>query len=143
MAMKEFIRTGAYGLIIQEGQILLVRQTSGPHCDLWHLPGGGIEFSETPLQALHRELLEEAAIETKDPVFLTILSHHGENKACIEPYRYHYIGIIYRLHSVIPTAHIPEDEAKWFPIASLDLIQTTSFVQQLQAQQFFLNGSSQ
>lgn len=135
--MKELIRTGAYGLIVQDGQVLLVRQALGPYLGLWHLPGGGIEFSETPLQALHRELLEEAAVKTKDPVFLTILSDHGETKPGPEPYRYHYIGIIYRLHTLFPTSHVPEDEARWFPVASLDLSQTTPFVRQLGAKEFF------
>lgn len=130
MAIKQFIRTGAYALIIQDAQILLSRKTAGPHIDLWDLPGGGIEFSETPLQALHRELLEETALTTTNPTLLTILSNHGEH----ESYRYHHLGIIYRLHNITPTSHTPQEETRWFPISSLHTAQITPFVRQLLAQ---------
>ena len=135
--MKELMRTGAYGVIVREGKILLVRQVVGPYVNLWHLPGGGIEFAETPLQALDRELLEEVAIQTKDPLFLTILSDHGEHKSSSGPYRYHYLGIIYRLPHIFPLPQVPEDESKWFPIASLSLFETTPFVRQLYISQLF------
>lgn len=131
--IKQFIRTGAYALIIQDGQIFLTRKTAGPHIHQWDLPGGGIEFSETPLQALHRELLEEAALKTTDPTLLTILTNHGEHP----DYRYHHIGIIYRLHNIIPTDHSPEEEGRWFPLSNLDHTQLTPFVLQLISQKFF------
>lgn len=133
MMIKQFIRPGAYALIIQNDQILLGRKTAGPHIHLWDLPGGGIEYSETPLQALHRELLEELAIRTTDPTLLTILTVHGEHPDPT-PYRYHHLGIIYRVHDIIPTDHTPEEETRWFPIQTLDPAQVTPFVRQLLAQ---------
>lgn len=126
--MKDFIRTGAYALILREGHILLTYITSGPLKGLWHLPGGGIEFSETPLQALHRELMEEAGLKLFDPTLLTVVSNYSA-----EP-RYHYVGLVYRVSTFTPTETVPQDEAKWFALDTLDFSQTTPFVQQLREQ---------
>ncbi len=47
-------RPGAYGVLLRDGAVLLAEQRG----DLL-LPGGGIDRGETPLRALHREVLEE------------------------------------------------------------------------------------
>jgi len=50
-------RPGAYAVIL-DGARLLVTEQAEPGPEL-QLPGGGIDPGETPLQALHREALEE------------------------------------------------------------------------------------
>ncbi|MBE6157098.1 MAG: NUDIX domain-containing protein [Firmicutes bacterium] len=64
--VKEFKQFGAYGLILEDNQILLIKKVSGPYDGKLDLPGGTIEFGETPEVALKRELLEEVGIEIKD-----------------------------------------------------------------------------
>ena len=57
--MKEFKQLGAYGLIVKDDKILLIRKFGGPYDGKLDLPGGTIEFGEKPAQTLKRELEEE------------------------------------------------------------------------------------
>lgn len=50
---------GARALVIKKDQILLVRHTYGQG---WFSVGGTVDFGETPLQCLERELQEEVEI---------------------------------------------------------------------------------
>jgi len=64
--MKEFKQLGAYGLIIEDNKILLIKKSGGPYDGKLDLPGGTIEFCERPEEALKRELLEEVGIEVSE-----------------------------------------------------------------------------
>mgnify|MGYP003295650759 CR=1 FL=1 len=60
--MKEYKQLGSYGLIIKNDKILLIKKSGGPYDGKLDLPGGTIEFCETPEEALIRELKEEVGI---------------------------------------------------------------------------------
>lgn len=64
--MKEYKQLGAYGIIIKDEQILLIKKSGGPYDGKLDLPGGTIEFCEKPEEALKRELMEEVGIEIKE-----------------------------------------------------------------------------
>jgi len=57
-----FYRISVKALILNENhEFLLIRQEDGR----WDLPGGGLDFGESPHQCLERELQEEMGLSPK------------------------------------------------------------------------------
>ena len=55
--VRHRMRPGAYGVVVRGGEVLLaLNESPGEEVAL---PGGGIDPGESPLQALHREAMEE------------------------------------------------------------------------------------
>jgi 8-oxo-dGTP diphosphatase len=81
-------RIGAYGILRQEDQILLCHLTNSGS---WTLPGGGIEFGESPEEAMVREVHEETGFHV---VALNLL---GINSFTIkkDTRHFHSIQIVY------------------------------------------------
>lgn len=63
--VKYRLRPGAYAVLPRGGAVLLTAQL-GDDLDI-QLPGGGIEFGESTLQGLHREVLEETGWRIAGP----------------------------------------------------------------------------
>ena len=61
--MKKIKHIGSYGLILDANKILLISKKGGPYDGKLDLPGGTIEYGETPEEALVRELKEEVGID--------------------------------------------------------------------------------
>lgn len=61
---RERTRVAAYALVTdEEGRVLLCRTAPGVVAEpVWLLPGGGLEFGESPEAAVVRELEEEAGL---------------------------------------------------------------------------------
>lgn len=53
-------------IVIKDGALLAMHRNKFGH-EYYTLVGGGIDFGETPLQALHRELQEETGVAVTNP----------------------------------------------------------------------------
>jgi len=109
------IRPGAYGLIVEGGDALLTGQADVGGLDI-QLPGGGIDPGESPLQALHRECLEETGwrieIETRLGayrrfVYMPEYDMHAE-KIC-------HIYLCRPVFQIAPPTE-PDHETLWMPL---------------------------
>jgi len=109
--MKEVksTHTGSYGFIIKDDKIALIKKARGGYTGLLDLPGGGIEHNETPIEALHRELQEEAGVTVTKEELITATSRTFKwqvKKDLIEDV--HHIGILYKVE-------VKEDKLKEDP----------------------------
>ena len=89
---------GAYGFIIKDGKIALIKKARGGYTGLLDIPGGGIEHDESPVKALKRELMEEAGVTVKSYELLTATSRTFKwkvNNKLEEDL--HHIGILYKV----------------------------------------------
>jgi 8-oxo-dGTP diphosphatase len=75
-----FYRISVKALVLNdEGKFLLLKE----HNEFWELPGGGLDFNETPQECIERELKEEMGvgakyIADKPSYFFTVLNRKGQ-----------------------------------------------------------------
>ncbi|MCL2566593.1 MAG: (deoxy)nucleoside triphosphate pyrophosphohydrolase [Alphaproteobacteria bacterium] len=105
------------GILINEDQEILVEknETNPNFKGLWQFPGGKVEDGESPIVALHREILEELGvdIDLDSAKKLTFTEYENNNK--------HYVVLFYvckKWHNT-PYARINQ-EIQW---CSLEKIQ--------------------
>lgn len=121
-------RYGAYGMLCQEGQILLTLKKSGPYKFLWDLPGGAIEFGESPEEALKREFLEEVALEIDHSELICTATSNLSYRRKDELRYLHHVGIIYKIIRCSSAPQIqPEEEFRWVKLIHINLDQLTPF----------------
>ena len=128
--MKEYKQLGAYALVIEDESILLIKKNGGPYHGKYDLPGGTIEFGETPSDALKREILEEVGIDIIDfKIFDTdSVCFDWDYKEKNIQLKVHHVGIYYKINkyndSIKSTIEIDEQNddslgALFIPIKEL------------------------
>ncbi|WP_436496828.1 NUDIX hydrolase [Actinokineospora sp. HUAS TT18] len=117
-------RLAAYGVVIDEGKILLARWTSreGPK---WTLPGGGVDFGEDPFDAAIREVAEETGYVFAPDTLLGIDSFHRAGD-------FHGVRVIYEGRAVGGQLTFEQggstDMAAWIDLAELPELSTTGLL---------------
>ena len=104
-------------LIFDENRQLFLMRSSGKYGSQWIVPGGKIDFGETILNALKREIREETGLILKDIEFKGI-------RELIEPDR-HFIFLEHTATAINTNQVILNSEATeygWFTKNNLDKI---------------------
>ena len=104
---------GVRGVVLREESVLLVRHgyVSG-----WHFPGGGVEVGETCLEALERELEEEACVALRgDPALHGLFFNAGPSR------RDHVAVYLVRDYEIVGAREPDYEiaEARFFPLSAL------------------------
>ncbi len=81
------IRIRVQAVLINEGKLLLVKHVKNGK-EYWVLPGGGVEYRETVIESLKRELKEELNIDLKTCKLITIRDFipHNEDRHILDIY---------------------------------------------------------
>ena len=78
-------RISAYGLLVDERGMLLCRisEQAPPWSGYWTLPGGGIDFGESPADAMVREVYEETGLHVEPATVVAVnsLLIHGDDES--------------------------------------------------------------
>lgn len=126
---KQHTSVRAYGILIRDDEVLLVRSSSPLiNPPLWWLPGGGIDFAESPQDTLLREFREETGLSIKDPVLLDVASDvrrrpNGD--------RIHTVRVLYTVSlnggDLRDEAVGTTDAAQWFPVRQLSDVNVAEY----------------
>ena len=125
-------RPSVYGIVVENGRILLSPQFKGKY----DLPGGGIELGESLEEALFREIKEETGIEVKNPHLIDVRSNfftfaHSNGES------YHSIMLYYICEFAggeLSKDGFDEDEkkyadlAQWIPLEEASKVEVASSV---------------
>lgn len=124
---------GAYGVIVLDDKIALIKKARGGYKGKLDLPGGGIEHEEIPDETLKRELMEEIGVNVNSFDLMDVTSVNIKWE--MEPDLFedlHHIGILYRVE--VDSLNLKSDAdgldsegANWYLINELNKNELSPF----------------
>ena len=124
---------GAYGIIINDNNVALIKKARGGYKGKLDLPGGGIEHTENPNETLRREIMEEVGIQVDEFSLLDVTS--ANIKWEMEPDLWedlHHIGVLYNVS--VSNLNLKQDAdgldslgAAWYKIDELSKEELSPF----------------
>jgi ADP-ribose pyrophosphatase YjhB (NUDIX family) len=127
--MERTVRIGVYGVAVDRDRLLLTQLWSrDPNPGRWTLPGGGMEFGETPHETLEREFYEETGLTPRIGDVLDVISYLARPDL-------HVIQMIYDVEAEGEPKVIEVDgstvDARWVPTTSIGSLPTVALVDHL------------
>ena len=121
---RPFVGVGA--VIVQDGEVLIVKRKYDPLAGQWSIPGGAVELGETLEASVAREMLEETGLEIEvGPVIEVFdrISHDDEGKV-----QYHFVLVDYLCWPVGGTLQAGSDvaDARFVPPSDLGAFHLTT-----------------
>jgi ADP-ribose pyrophosphatase YjhB (NUDIX family) len=106
-------------IVLEHGEILLVRRSHAPALGQWSLPGGRVQWGEALREACAREVHEETGIDIEVEGLAGIAERIiPDDEGAVE---FHYVILDFwakpRSHDVV--AGDDASEARWVPVAEL------------------------
>ena len=100
------------GVIVRDGEVLLVQRAFEPKKGLWSLPAGFMEYGERQVDALAREVKEETALDVRSASLLSV------EDAADDP-RTHALLIAFYIEEWAgePQAGDDASDVRWWPLA--------------------------
>ena len=88
---RPYVGVGA--VIVQDGEVLIVKRKYDPLAGQWSLPGGGVELGETLEESIVREMLEETGLRIEvGPVIEVFDRITRDDKGDVQ---YHFVLVDY------------------------------------------------
>jgi ADP-ribose pyrophosphatase YjhB (NUDIX family) len=105
-----------------EGNMLLIRRAKEPRKGQWSLPGGKLEFGETLIEGVRREVREETGLEVEILGLVDVAETIRD--ASVGAADDHFVLIDYGARVISGTAEAASDaaEARWFSVEELDAL---------------------
>ncbi|MGK7914731.1 MAG: NUDIX domain-containing protein [Prochloraceae cyanobacterium] len=135
---RDYIGVGVGAVIVnEEGLLFLAKRgyAARNERETWEFPGGGVQFGETLVEAIKREIFEEYGIEIEVKELLGVFDH------ILSAEKEHWISITYLASHLTGNAKINEPQKceaiGWFSLKNLP--QPLSKITQLNLQKYLAN----
>jgi len=105
----------ADGVLIERGEVLLIKRAREPFKGMWALPGGFVDYGETLRKAAEREFLEETGVRARATSMAGVYDNPRRDP------RGNIISVVFlmkRISGKIKTSSEAK-EIKFFPAASI------------------------
>src|SRR5580658_8022146 len=105
-----------------QGDVLLIRRAKEPRKGQWSLPGGKLEFGETLIEGVLREVREETGLEVEILGLVDVAETIRDAEAGAA--NDHFVLIDYSARVISGNAEAASDaaEARWFTLDELDTL---------------------